>query len=374
MDYKTIFDKQVYSEIIPYSTPNPNLDGYNIINGSDLRFTRMQRSASNNRPFSHLYSSFNLPLANFQQTLWPTEWGNTALSGFNVDEAIVVEIPKNEYGELIDGRTIKLTIPLDGATTSIDCYTSYFDGVNVSSDPSIYAEVFGHTSAGAGATVGSPSTNVSFLFSDFIKAPTDPTITSWADSWTTGSQPFGYPDGGQLHNFDNLTSGDKKAAATPIGNSIQPQDEPIGICYLDKGFCVITHPELNSLFQFSAGTNLYGNSSYTGYSSGFTQIYFTSGAECSFFSFEKQWVLDVECRAEADEFFNTHNPSAADLSGAITINPDGSYDLSSVNKPAYVTEIGLYDTDGELIALAKPDRPIQKFRNEPAYFNLKFRF
>ena len=98
MNYKTIYDKNVYSEIVPYSTPNPNLDGYNTISGTDLRFTKIQRSASNFRPFSHLYSSFNLPLANFQQTNWSTEWGNTSLSGFNVDEAIVVEIPKNQYG------------------------------------------------------------------------------------------------------------------------------------------------------------------------------------------------------------------------------------------------------------------------------------
>ena len=99
---------------------------------------------------------------------------------------------------------------------------------------------------------------------------TTTTITSWSSGWQEDVIPNGYTDGG----VDNFRFTDTVSSSNTPKAYAQSQDIPVGICYLDKGFCVITHPTLNSSFQYSAGTNLYGNTSYTGYSSGFTQIYF----------------------------------------------------------------------------------------------------
>jgi len=82
-------------------------------------------------------------------------------------------------------------------------------------------------------------------------------------------------------------------------------------------------------------------------------------------------VLDVLCTASGDEFYLTKNPTAAPLNPIIT---NGEYDLGSINKPVYITEIGLYDDNGNMLAIGKPDRPVAKFKTNSSYFNLKFRF
>ena len=100
-----------------------------------LRFTAIQRNPNNGRPFSNLYPAFGLPTANFEILGWDIDWGNNSL--MNIDSAstaIVAEYPKNSYGELIDGRSIRLSIPVGGGsfgsgTTIINCYSSYFRGL-----------------------------------------------------------------------------------------------------------------------------------------------------------------------------------------------------------------------------------------------------
>ena len=390
MEFKNIApgDKTVTSEITPFGTLNPSFNGYNQLTGSLLRFTKIQRNPNNGRPFSNLYPAFGLPAANFEVTGWDIDWGSNALQDIELaSDAIVVEFPKNTYGELIDGRTIRLTVQVEtgGTPTYLTCYSSYYAGYNASSDPSVEAEVFGHTSAFnyvppvPNPGVGDLSTNVSFLFSDQIKTPVNGGL--WSDSYTLTQIPKGYQDG--VINAHDFQTNKVIAQATEAGNGV---DQPVGICYLDKGFCVITHPAIVSGFNYTATTELSTGLAYTGFSSGFTQVYFaddTNAAE--FFSFEKQWILNVLCKAEANEFYLTQNTTAADLNPTVLTGPvmlpntneigaGTFYDLDSVQKPTYITEVALYDADGTMLAIAKPDRPVKKDSSEPAYFNLKFRF
>ena len=371
MDFKPITSKTVNSEIIPFGTLNPNFNGYNQISGSFLKFTVAQRNPNNGRPFSNLYSSFGLPAANFEVAGWDLEWGSNALQ--DIDDAIevaVIEIPKNTYGEMIDGRTIKLKLPhITGGT--FDCYSSYYLAYNASSDPSVEAERFGHESVlnqNLIPAVDTPSTNVAFLFSDSFGAPVNG--GSWADGYTTTSPPAGYPDATTYFSFAQ----DKKVAiASDAGSGV---DRPIGICYLDKGFIVLTSSAVTSSINWSASTAVVcpttACTASTFTYSAITQDFFTTAdADLTFYSFEKQWVLDILCEATGNEFFLTKNPTAAPLNPIIV---NGEYDLSSVNKPVYITEIGLYDDNGNMIAIAKPDRPVEKYKTNSSYFNLKFRF
>ena len=347
MDFKPVSSKTVDSEIVPFGTLNPAFNGYNEVLGNSLKMTVAQRNPNNGRPFSNLYSSFNLPAANFEVNSWDIEWSSNALQQIeNDDNVVVIEIPKNSYGELIDGRTIKLTLPyITGGT--FDCYSSYYLSYNASSDPSQEAEYFGHTSAlnlgYANPDIETPSTNVAFLFSDKFRQPAGG--GSWADGYTTSSPPAGYPDGTTFFSFAQ----DKKVALSSSG-ATSGIDEPIGICYLDKGFIVITDSGVTQSINWSAST------AGTGYT----------------YSAEKQWVLNVLCEANPQEFGVTKNPTAADLNP--TVNANGEYELFSVNKPVYISEVGLYDTDGNMLAIAKPDKPVEKYYNNPSYFNLKFRF
>ena len=52
---------------------------------------------------------------------------------------------------------------------------------------------------------------------------------------------------------------------------------------------------------------------------------------------------------------------AADLNP--TVNAAGEYNLDSVNKPVYISEVGLYDSNGNMLAIAKPDKPVEKYRS-----------
>ena len=204
MEYKNIApgDKTVTSEITPFGTLNPSFNGYNQLDGSRLRFTKIQRNPNNGRPFSNLYPAFGLPAANFEVTGWDIDWGTNALKDIDLaNTAVVAEFPKNTYGELIDGRTIRMKVQVwSGASkTFITCYSSYYAGYNASSDPSVEAEVFGHTSAFnyvppvANPGVGDLSTNVAFLFSDQIKSPVNG--GNWSTSYTLTQIPKGYQDG-----------------------------------------------------------------------------------------------------------------------------------------------------------------------------------
>ena len=374
MDFKPITSKTVASEIIPYGTLNPAFNGYNQINGPQLKFTVAQRNPNNGRPFSNLYPAFGLPAANFEVDGWDLEWGATALQDIdNAKNVVVIEIPKNTYGELIDGRTIKLTLPdISGGT--FDCYSSYYLPYNASSDPSVEAERFGHPSVlnqNLTPGVDTPSTNVSFLFADTFGRPVTNPTTSWSDGFTTSSPPAGYPDATTYFSFAQ-----DKQVATPT-DSGDGVDKPIGICYLDKGFIVLTSSAVTQSINWSASTAATCIPAGTGCTgttyvySGITQEWFPTGSDLTFYSFEKQWVLDVLCTASGDEFFLTKNPTAAPLNPIIV---NGEYDLGSVNKPVYITEIGLYDDNGNMLAIGKPDRPVAKFKTNSSYFNLKFRF
>ena len=172
----------------------------------------------------------------------------------------------------------------------------------------------------------------------------------------------------------------------PPVNITESGDKPVGIAYLDKGFLVITDPDIVEWFFFSgssSGATGYpygsqGEGSYTG----MTQVTFTSStsARCEFFTFEKEWMLSVDCVANNGEFFVTENVTASPelqngAGGALTPVPGvfsltgGTQDYSS-----YITEVGLYDSQDNLLAIAKPDRPIAKAANTTQTFTLKFKY
>jgi len=481
--------------------------GWKTTTGTSLTFTAVQRDPDNGRPFSNLYTSFKLPLTSGQSNTYNSTWVDSGMSGLNQSNVIVVGIGDNQYGELIDGRTIKFVIPNNsGGTYTI--YSSFYEPKPFSSDNSEQASYFGARRI-EGNPVGSPglaSTNVSFLFSDDIKKPTLATsndnISDWDDGWQTGAIPNGY-DGGNVDTFrftDTVsTSNTPKAYA-------QTADLPVGICYLDKGFLVITDPTIVSNFAMSAGTED-GTNTYSGNTSGFTNLYytgntsaiakvtitdytelnagdkvnliasdgtnynFTQGSQssvngtfeattdnnttatglmncintssgpsgtrfsatvlgavvtitqntkgaagnttvtvtdsgtagmaltnsftggvdfpsCEFYTFEKEWVLNVNIVADSGEFYITENQSASDGSkpyygaggkdtGMEFKTPFGDvnkiWDISDVSS-TFITEVGLYDAQNRLLAVAKPDRPIEKPKNTPVTLTLKMKF
>lgn len=386
--------KIIETILVPWSG-----DGWTTTTGTNLTFTAAQRDPSNGRPFSNLFSSFNLPTNSAQCESFASSWVRTGFSATSQENVIVVDIGANTYGELIDGRTIKLTIPVGGpwsAADTLSLYSSYYEPEPFSSDNSINAEYFGNPTL-KGNVKGKPdlkSSNIAFLFSDNVRGPaitaTTSTITNWSSGWQQNVIPNGYIDGG----VDNFRFTDTVSTSNTPKAYAQSQDMPVGICYLDKGFMVLTHPDIVDHLYFSGAAS--GTSAttidywYTGEQSAMTQVFFTAetSASTTYYSFEKEILLTVNVVADSGEFYITENQTAASAdapyygaggnnTGIQFTTPwgevDNIWDLSDVSS-TYITEIGLYDGNNRLLAIAKPDRPIKKAKNASTTFTLKLKF
>ncbi len=137
-------------------------------------------------------------------------------------------------------------------------------------------------------------------------------------------------------------------------------DKPIGILYLDKGFAVFTDRNIVDSFYYSGATS--GVTTNT--DPNFTQIYFNSNlASTTFNSIYSEYVQSVMCIANPNEFYTSNNPTFVEVYGDNGIN-------NTANDPVYITEVGLYNQYGELIAIAKTSEPVPKNKANMVAFNI----
>jgi hypothetical protein len=108
-------------------------------------------------------------------------------------------------------------------------------------------------------------------------------------------------------------------------------DTVIGVAYLDKGFLVITNPTIVNNFTSSA----------------------TTASTLTFESVSSAVYQNVTCLANRGEFGSSTNTT---------------FTGSDIPR---ISEVGLYDDLGNLIALAKTDRQVTKNINEFKAFNIK---
>ena len=339
------------------------------------------------------------------------------------DMFLVLEIPNNKYGEIIDGKTIKLTLPYYNGVDSLDAdekrlgvkdytsatnslieiYSTYSEAhINNNLDKKLSDSSISVSSVGVRPDIGSTTentyeSNVALLFSDTI-APPSVNFNNWGDGYTeviNGTKVF-TPNGQEkpTYNYKN--------------------DKAVGVAYLDKGFIVITHPTIvDSYFKkvflgdiVTAGsTNVYKNydliNGFTGSTRGdvrttttgdtkqlivtkdgsnvvwdSTQFIYTdtlvSTVEYNSYNTEKS--LNIVCLASSDEFFKTSNDTAKDLQGVEQIEDYASFKTTDGDLyPVIVTQLGIHDADGNLLAICKPTQPIKKYWYDVVSFNVKIR-
>jgi hypothetical protein len=130
-------------------------------------------------PYGNLFKSLRLPITDAETSGFLNLFNNTALSFVNTREIIVAEIPKGQYGELIDGKTFKLTFPvmLHGVASSTTVYGSYFgyngkSGETITFNTGLNSDLCEKQSyvSDLGAAP-SPNSNITFLYSNEIKKP-----------------------------------------------------------------------------------------------------------------------------------------------------------------------------------------------------------
>ena len=283
--------------------------GQTTLTSNDLTQNIINKNDIMTDPLVNLIYSFGLPLNSTEDSVYTGVtfanggYSDTAFSGLAVEKVLVIGINEDAYGEMIDGKTIKVTIITSAGTYNI--YSSYQGNLTsaanldaLDSDPNQAKRQFGE--------------NVVMLFSDEIMKPNGGDVSlSWATGYDT-NKPY------SLNNkktFNLQTN-------TNLGTVV---DKPVGIAYLDKGFIVITDQTIINNFD----PLLFINNTSVSFNSSSTNVY-----------------QSITCIADRGEFGATTNPT---------------FEGNDVPR---ISEIGLYDDQGNLIAIAKSDRHITKNINE----------
>ena len=288
--------------------------GSNTITGSNITVNYVNRANLTTDPLVNLYQSFGLSLDSAGDdvftatTLANGGYSDTALSGMGVSKIIVVGVDNSQYGELMDGKTVKVQLPTSAGTYTL--YSTFLGGQQLNT-------VLDAAYTDTATVTGRFGYNVAPMFCDAIMKPNGGDASL---SWATGyglSKPFSL-NSKKTYNLQTNTN---------IGLTA---DTVVGMAYLDKGFIVITNPTIVN-DALSSGTTLYSGITAT---TVMTDSVATSVTQM------------ITCIADRGEFATTTNLSFGD--GDIP----------------RISEIGLYDDLGNLIAYGKPDRQLTKAPNE----------
>ena len=288
--------------------------GLKTISGSNITVNYINRNNLTTDPLVNLYQTFGLSLDSATDSLFTSTtlanggYSNSALSGMAVSNLIVIGIDNSQYGEILDGKTVKLELPTTAGTYTI--YSTFLGG----QQPTNVLDAAYTDTASATARFGF---NVAPMFCDAIMKPNGGDASL---SWSTG---YGLQKPFSLNNKKtyNLQSN---------SNLSLTADTAVGMAYLDKGFIVITNPTIVNA-TLSSGTTLF---------TGLTATTVTTD------SIATSVTQMITCIADRGEFATTTNTSFGD------------------GDTPRISEIGLYDDMGNLIAYGKPDRQLSKAPNE----------
>lgn len=313
--------KPVEASSISINTTFTPLD-YKTINysGGVITQNKISLSDTSTDSLTNLFQSFGLPISaqDFSTftatTISSGGYQNTAYSGLAQTKILVIGIDNNEYGELIDGKSINMTLSNTASTFNI--YSTY-ENTNRSLnlldndvyDTSTNLSVFGP--------------NRVLLFSDDVVKPNGGDASK---SWSTGyaaNKPFSI-NGKETYNFTDNE-----------GLSLTG-DTPVGIAYLDSGFMVITEPTIVNDF-------VEGSASATGTSITFNHLRTTVSQS-------------ITCIAERGEFGASSNPTWTE------------------GDTPRITELGLYDNSGVLIAIGKLNATYYKPIDDMVAFNVTINY
>jgi hypothetical protein len=299
--------------ILTETAPN----GSTIISGSNLTFNVINRLNYTTDKRVNLFSSFGLPITTADFNLFTattTNFGgysNTSYSGVATDKILVVAINNSTIGECIDGKTVKVELPTSAGTyTMYSTFQSNQQALNI----------LDSTIAETNVTTKQFGQNIAMLFSDDILKPNGGNTSL---SWATGyglNRPFSL-NGKQTFNAQTNTN---------IGQS---GDTIVGLAYLDKGFVVITHPTIVDDYLLAVSATTATTITLDSVSTNVFQI--------------------INCIADRGEFGSTTNKT-----------------FEAGNTPR-ISEVGLYDEIGNLIAVAKTDRHVTKNVNEFLALSIK---
>ena len=313
--------------------------GENVVSGSSLTFLKINKN-DNTSAFTNLFRSFSLPILPARiRTFTATTatnggWADTAFSGVGGNPVLLSVIDNNEYADLIDGKSIRLSLPIATGYTSsgeVSGMTNYdiystFPKTNISltnldnqyrDNSNLPTSLFGS------------QYDVSYLVSDDIQKPNNDAGKSWATGYDT-NKPFSV-NSKELINVNNVPSTGVVA------------DKVIGVAYLEKGILAFTDPNIvnNVVVDFT------GNSETLTTTNGLGLYYYTGGTyNVTVDAIENTVLQSLLCIAGRNEFYKSQNET-------IGINDD-----------IRLSEIAICDIAGDILAIGKFDRQVIKKKND----------
>lgn len=313
--------------------------GENVVSGSSLTFLKINKN-DNTSAFTNLFRSFSLPILPARiRTFTATTatnggWADTAFSGVGGNPVLLSVIDNNEYADLIDGKSIRLSLPIATGYTSsgeVSGMTNYdiystFPKTNISltnldnqyrDNSNLPTSLFGS------------QYDVSYLVSDDIQKPNNDAGKSWSTGYDT-NKPFSV-NSKELINVNNVPSTGVVA------------DKVIGVAYLEKGILAFTDPNIvnNVVVDFT------GNSETLTTTNGLGLYYYTGGTyNVTVDAIENTVLQSLLCIAGRNEFYKSQNET-------IGINDD-----------IRLSEIAICDITGDILAIGKFDRQVIKKKND----------
>jgi hypothetical protein len=295
--------------------------GYNTLyySANTLTLNIVDRNDYNTDVLTNLFYSFALPIdsSSSEQYTGATSvnggYLDTALSGMASEKILVIGIDSSQYGELIDGKSIYLQ--LSTLLSTYDIYGTYEN--NNASSPDLDSRVNDQS-----IHLQKFGPNRCLLFSDLIQPPNNDGSKSWSTGYSL-PKPFSL-NGKQSWNFKSNTGLGLVA------------DKPVGIAYLDKGFIVITEPTIVNNFLTTGPT--------------------ASATTATFNSVISTISQKITCIADRNEFTISTNPT---FTGGDTPR---------------ITEIGLVDDSGNIMAVAKTNKTYYKPQDDMVVFNLTIEY
>jgi len=367
------FSKPVSSIITIQAEQNTS----KVITNTDLCYTLCDRDDLTDRKGNY-FVSLNLPTStndfNTGSTLFIRY---PELYQLNVDQVIIAPIPKTAYSEFIDGRSITWRIPQSGGGGQSSLNSALLYSSTYTSNVPLKSE--------SSPLLGD---NIVFLFSDSINRPysgytvdemgirtNHSNNTTWEPDTTNflrrpSAVSYREVVGNTFaYGYNTDTRGNTNWSVTvptnyPDNRAGYNYDIPVGFVVLDKGILVLTHTGITSNFPWTQGYTqagvLYSGSAL----SGKTNIYFTGttngtdkASQLTFKDINTSFKSTAVCLAMPQEFYISNNPTWNREKALTEMNSQTG--IINID-PVYVTEIGLYNALGELIAVGKLSEPVEK--------------
>ena len=329
-------------------TPNLLTVGETTVSGDNLTYLQIDRTLSNTQNTNY-FKSLSFPLTSGQLTFFTTltslgnqdGWLDTAFSGQGVDKVLIGIIDNSKYGELIDGKSIKLSLPVytgftsGGTGTGITTYEIYSTFPKTTIPKTDLDSDYIDRSSYPKSLFSRPI-NVSYLVSDDLQKPNNDSSKSWSTGYDT-FKPFSL-NGKELINVQSVLSTGINA------------DKIVGVVYLDKGIFTITDQTIVN----NVATNFSGDVETTTTNNPLGLYYYTGGSyNCVVDSIQKDLVQNIVCIAARGEFYNSQNET-------LTVTDD-----------VRISEVAITDVSGNVLAIGKTDRHIVKKKNDFVVFDVQ---